>query len=207
MKRENLRKILEGDDEINVKIDNILDAYHSELEPIKRDLEKAQEEKKSLEEELSTANNTIGNLEKDSEKSESVAQEIEKYKSQIDELMKARDAERVNNAIELAIIQAKGKNTKAIRALLDHEKIRLEHDGSVSGIEDQLKMLEKTDSYMFETEADKEKKAQKVSTGYKGPKAQSSEESQKKDARLDSFIKNQNKQNEALAPKPLFGDK
>lgn len=202
MKRENLRKILESEEEINIKIDKILDSYHSELEPIKRDLERAQDEKKSLEEELGAANDTISNLEKSSENSEAVQQEIESYKSQIDELIKARDQERVSNAIELAIINAKGKNAKAIRALLDDEKIRLEKDGSVSGIDDQIKMLEKTDSYMFDTE---EKKPQKVSTGYKGPKATPSDEKEK-DSRLDNLIKNQNKHNQEIAPKPLFGD-
>ena len=48
----------------------------------------------------------------------------------------------------MAILQNKGKNTKAIKALLDMEKITLKEDGVLDGLD--LEELKKTDSYLFE---------------------------------------------------------
>ena len=55
---------------------------------------------------------------------------------------------RKDSAVEMAILQAKGKNTKAIKALLDMEKITLKEDGVLDGLD--LEELKKTDSYLFE---------------------------------------------------------
>lgn len=205
MKRENLRKILDSETEVNEKIDKILDTYHSEIEPLKSEVARLQDSNKAIEEELNASKETIQNLEKNSTDSEAVAKEIESYKTQIEELTKARDAEKVSNAIELAIIQAKGRNTKAIRALLDSDKIKLEDDGTVSGIEDQIKMLMKTDSYMFESEEEKEKLPKSI--GYKGPKASNNSES-KTDGKqtIEKFIKRQNEQNKGQNAAPLFSE-
>lgn len=202
MKRENLRKILDSDIEVNEKIDKILDSYHSEIEPLKSELKSAQDSKLEIEEELNASKEAIKNLEKNSEDSEAIAKEIENYKTQIEELTKARDAEKVSNAIELAIIQAKGRNTKAIRALLDSDKIKLEDDGSVSGIEDQIKMLTKTDAYMFESEEAKPAK----SIGYKGPKASNEKETKSEKSTIEKFVKRQNEANKGQAATPLFSE-
>lgn len=204
MKRENLRKILDSDIEVNEKIDKILDSYHSEIEPLKSELKSAQDSKLEIEEELNASKEAIKNLEKNSEDSEAIAKEIENYKTQIEELTKARDAEKVSNAIELAIIQAKGRNTKAIRALLDSDKIKLEDDGSVSGIEDQIKMLTKTDAYMFESEEEKAKLPK--SLGYKGPKASNNSETKSEKSTIEKFVKRQNEANKGQAATPLFSE-
>jgi hypothetical protein len=50
--------------------------------------------------------------------------------------------------IDKAIIQSKAKNPKALKALLDMEKLKLD-DGKLSGIEEQLKAIKDSDSYMF----------------------------------------------------------
>ena len=55
---------------------------------------------------------------------------------------------RKDSAVEMAILQAKGKNTKAIKALLDMEKITLKEDGVLDVLD--LEELKKTDSYLFE---------------------------------------------------------
>lgn len=66
---------------------------------------------------------------------------------------KAHEAEisqlRLDNAVEAAILAAGGKNVKAVRALLDADKLRLEKDGTVTGLSDQIKAIQKSDAYMF----------------------------------------------------------
>ena len=50
----------------------------------------------------------------------------------------------------MAIMQAKGKNPKAIKALLDMEKINVKEDGALEGLD--LEGLMKSDSYLFDVE-------------------------------------------------------
>ena len=51
----------------------------------------------------------------------------------------------------MALTGAKGKNPKAIKALLDMDKIKLDEEG-LKGLEDQLASLKTNESYLFETE-------------------------------------------------------
>lgn len=61
------------------------------------------------------------------------------------------------NALDLALSGAKVKNNKAIKALLDNEKIKLKDDGTLEGLADQLEAIKKTDAYLFEETQTKEK--------------------------------------------------
>lgn len=66
-----------------------------------------------------------------------------------DDLVKSYANKEKNTAINQAISNAKGKNTKAILALVDSEKITYK-DGKLDGLEDQLKELQKSDAYLFD---------------------------------------------------------
>lgn len=69
-----------------------------------------------------------------------------------DDLVKSYADKEKNTAINQAISNAKGKNTKAILALVDSEKITYK-DGKLDGLEDQLKELQKSDAYLFDAPA------------------------------------------------------
>ena len=69
-----------------------------------------------------------------------------------DDLVKSYANKEKNTAINQAISNAKGKNTKAILALVDSDKITYK-DGKLEGLEDQLKELQKSDAYLFDTPA------------------------------------------------------
>ena len=66
-----------------------------------------------------------------------------------DDLVKSYADKEKNTAINQAISNAKGKNTKAILALVDSNKITYK-DGKLEGLEDQLKELQKSDAYLFD---------------------------------------------------------
>lgn len=66
-----------------------------------------------------------------------------------DDLVKSYANKEKNTAINQAISNAKGKNAKAILALVDSEKITYK-DGKLDGLEDQLKELQKSDAYLFD---------------------------------------------------------
>jgi len=74
----------------------------------------------------------------------------EKYKLDTEKLQKQYQNSRKNSAIDMEILKAKGKNTKAIKALLDMDKITLKDDGTLEGLD--LDSLKKSDGYLFEIE-------------------------------------------------------
>ena len=51
-------------------------------------------------------------------------------------------------AIEKALAAAKAKNAKAVKALLDMEKVKLDGE-QLLGLDEQLKELQKSDAYLF----------------------------------------------------------
>lgn len=88
--------------------------------------------------------------------------DIEAMKKQIEDLQKDNKVKgeayaneirtlKINNAIETALSNAKAKNIKAVKALLkDMDKAELLEDGTIKGLNDQIKALQKSDSYLFE---------------------------------------------------------
>lgn len=113
--------------------------------------DKVNEEKKRLEGEILNRDKRIEELEGES---------IEDLKSQIETLQKdnklkdknhAADVEKlkINNAVELAILNANGKNATAIQSLLNMDEIKFDNDGKVIGIAEQLDALVKGEDSCF----------------------------------------------------------
>lgn len=57
-------------------------------------------------------------------------------------------AMKLDHALDTAILGAKGKNTKAIKALLQADKLKLKDDGSIDGLD--LEALKTSDPYLFD---------------------------------------------------------
>ena len=102
--------------------------------------------------ELETANNTIRDLQETVKKFDGV--DVEKLKSDVAAWEKKYNSDISNikrdSAVDMAILQAKGKNPKAIKALLDMDKIKLKDDGTLEGLD--LEGLKKSDGYLFDLE-------------------------------------------------------
>lgn len=113
------------------------------------------ETKKGLEGQIRSRDKDISDLKKaagDNAELSKRYQELQnKYKTDTDNLNKAITENKKNNAVDMAILQAKGRNPKAIKALLDMDKITLKDDGTLEGLD--LEGLKKSDSYLFDTEA------------------------------------------------------
>lgn len=110
------------------------------------------EAKKKLEEDIQERDNQLEQL-------KNAASNNEELKKQIEELQEAnrRAAEewqakmaqmKLDFAIEKALAAAKAKNIKAVKALLDLEKVKLDGE-QLLGLDDQLETLKETDPYLF----------------------------------------------------------
>lgn len=101
--------------------------------------------------ELHAANDTIKKLNDSVSKFDGI--DLEKMKDEVkswekkyqDDISKLKR----DNAIDLAILQANGRNPKAIKALLKMDEITLKEDGTLEGCN--LDALKETDGYLFET--------------------------------------------------------
>lgn len=95
----------------------------------------------------------LEDLKKASEGNEELAKKIKEMEEQNKKIQTEYEEKLLNSqrdyAIDLAIAKAKVKNPKAVKALLDHEKIKVE-DGKVSGLDEQLEVIRKSDGYLFE---------------------------------------------------------
>lgn len=115
------------------QIDKVLDLHHKEYDPVKKDLETAQEDLKTEKEKTSTQETTIKDLKKDLEEFKDA--DVSGMKQKIADLEKdiqAKDATHqqeiadrdFNDILKDAISSAKGKNAKAITALLDIDALK-----------------------------------------------------------------------------------
>lgn len=108
----------------------------------------------TLKNQLSEANKKIeefGKLDYDGMKAMA-----DKYKADFEqsqaESKKQMDELRFSHALENALTGAKARNVKAVRALLETDKIKLCKDGTISGLTEQLDALKKDNGYLFEDE-------------------------------------------------------
>lgn len=129
MKREDLEALGLSKEQI----DKVLDMHHEEYDPVKKDLETAQKDLESEKEKTSTQATTIKDLKKDLEEfkdadvsgmKQKIA-DLEKDIQTKDETHQKEIADRdFNDILKDSITSAKGKNAKAIAALLDIDTLK-----------------------------------------------------------------------------------
>jgi len=71
-----------------------------------------------------------------------------KYDTDMTELNKQIAAAKLSGALEAALVKSGAKNTKALKALLDLDKIKLDND-TLTGLDDQLGEVRKENDYLF----------------------------------------------------------
>lgn len=111
------------------------------------------EENRALKTSVSDRDKQLETLRASAGDNEELKKQIETMKQQNADREKAHKAElaqlKLDNAIDTALTAAGARNTKAVRALLDISKVRLGEDGKLAGWDEQLKAVQKSDSYLF----------------------------------------------------------
>ena len=96
----------------------------------------------------------VDGLRKSNKDNEALAAQIDEMKKSAKEREKqyqdSMNQFKLDSAIEMALTTAKARNPKAVRSLLDGGKLKLNEDGTVSGLDEQIKALKESDAYMFE---------------------------------------------------------
>lgn len=150
MKREDLKKLGLEDE----AIDEVMAMHGQDIEKFKTDLEARENEVQNLGQQLSQAGEVIEGFK---------SMDVEGIKAAADEWkQKAEDAKKeaeeavrtlkFDHALENSLREAKAKNPKAVRALLDLEKVDFDEDGKLKGLNEQLETVKTENDYLFESE-------------------------------------------------------
>lgn len=111
------------------------------------------EENKTLKKSVSDRDKQLEDLKKSSGDNEELKKQIETLQQENANQKKAHDAEmtqlRLDNAIDAALTAAGAKNIKTVRALIDTSKVKVGEDGKLTGFDDLLSAVQKSDSYLF----------------------------------------------------------
>lgn len=160
MNAEDLKKLGIEDEGIQKQI---IILHGKGIEGLKAQLQTATQERDNLSTQLTDASKTIADF-----KGMDVAgiqKSVEEWKT------RAQDAEanaakqiaemKFNIALETALGNAKAKNVKAVKALVDHKTLTLGEDGTIAGLNDQLEKIKAENDFLFEGD----KPAPKIVTG------------------------------------------
>ena len=146
MKRDFLKNFGLADDVIEKIMDENgkdINTSHAELDAVtkERDMYKS----------------TVGDYEKQLAELKKAAGDNETLTIKIAELQAANKKAaqdivqlKLDSAVELGLANAKAKDPKAVRGVLDLSKIKLNDKNEVEGLAEQLKDLQKTHDYLFE---------------------------------------------------------
>lgn len=133
--------------------DKILAIHGKDIEKHKQALTAAETERDNLKSQLEEANSTIEAFKKlDVDAIQRAADEW-KAKAEAAERSSAEQIYKLkfDYALESALVGAKAKNTKAVRALLDLESLKLDENGQISGLDKQLEKIRAEADYLFDS--------------------------------------------------------
>ncbi len=150
-----LKEILKKAGIEEVKVDGVISDISKELPKYfipKDKYNEVAEAKKKLEADIDERDKQLEQLKAAAGSNEELKKQIETLQAEnkkAAEEWQAKMAQmQLDFAIEKALAAAKAKNAKAVKALLDMEKVKLEGDRLI-GIDEQLKALQQSDPYLF----------------------------------------------------------
>ena len=145
MNRDFLKELgLEGE-----VIDKIMAQNGVDIEKAKGSLKDIESERDALKTQISERDKQLDALKKSSGDAEAL-------KKQIEALQADNQKIKLDSAIDRALTLCKAKNTKAVRALLDLENAEFADDGTIKGLDAQIKALQKENDYLFDVEKKEE---------------------------------------------------
>lgn len=149
MQREFLQNLGLSDDQVQA----VLTQHGKSTNEIKGKLARAEEQVADLQNQIGDCDKQLKKLEKTVGDNQELAQEIDKLRKENEQTAKDYQNKITKQAKDFAITNALkdagAKNTQAVLALLDLDKVSVDEDGQLFGITEQLDELQKTDAYLF----------------------------------------------------------
>ena len=151
MNREQLKEMGLTDEQI----DKVMAAHGKVVNTTKQELDSVTTERDDLKTQLADRDTQLDNLSKQVKDNDDLTAEINRLKDEnrtaTSALQQKLDQQAFEFSLEKALSAAKVRNPKAVKALLDTEKIKLDGE-KLLNLEDQLAALKESDAYLFDTE-------------------------------------------------------
>jgi myosin heavy subunit len=148
MKREFLTELGLETEQVN----KIMAEHGKTVNSLKDEADKAKEEAEEFKSQLSDRDKQLKDLSKKADGNEDLQEQIKKLQKDNEKVKgdyEQKLAEKTFDfSLEKALANAKAKNPRAVKALLDREAIKLDGD-KLLGLEEQLKSLQESDGYLF----------------------------------------------------------
>lgn len=180
MKKEDLMKIEGMTEELATKVAEASAEELKEFIPKTR-FDEVNEAKKNAESLVKERDKQLEDVKKSTGDNEELKKQIEQLQEDNKAAKQKHEADikqmQINNAVQSALKDAGAKNVKAAIALLkDMDKAEVAEDGTVKGLAEQIKSLQESESYLFNTEPPKNtiSGASPASGGSQTPGAESS---------------------------------
>ena len=154
MKREELKEIIENEEfEIDDKLTQILNRVNAEKEEVKATLEA---ENANLNDQLKEANKTVRAIKKDNTDNEILQEKIKDLEASLKDKQAELSRSRIESAVDLALTKAGARNVGLTAKALDIEAVKVNDDGTISGLDEQIKKLQESEdtSFLFKSETD-----------------------------------------------------
>ena len=149
MKTETLQGIGLNDEQIR----SVMAEYGKEINPLKQAQTTAEQERNSLKAQLDEVNGQLTEAQKKAEKGSDLQSQLKDLQKQFDESKtnaeKQLQATKKDYEISAAIDKAGAKNAKAVKALLDTEKVNFDDNGKLIGLSEQLEAVKGDNDFLF----------------------------------------------------------
>lgn len=142
MKREDLQKI-EGI--TKEQIDSIMNLHQTDVTDWNKKIQDKDTEIKTKDTKITELSDTVKKF--DGVDVGKLQQDVKDWEKKYQEDLTTAKKEA---AIKLAIVEAKPKSEKALMAFLDTDIIKLNEDGTVTGLKEQLENIKKDNGFLFD---------------------------------------------------------
>ncbi|MGX7691802.1 phage scaffolding protein [Lactiplantibacillus plantarum] len=148
----------------------VMKLYNAGIEPIKQQVADIKSELDSVKQQVVDRDGQIKSLGEQAGNSEKLNKQI----AALQETIKTKDSEaaasltkvKTDNAVQMALRDAKARDAKAIMPFIDMDTIKLGDDGQLTGITEQIEKLQESHNYLFDKSDDNDgKPAVKITAG------------------------------------------
>ena len=150
MKRETLKDMGLAAEQV----DKIMELNGVDIEKAKGKANELATENTELKAQLKKRDDDLVELRKSVKDNETLSADFkalqEKYKNDRADLEKQVAQVKLTSALDMGLSGAKVRNAKALKGLLDMDAIKLDDAGKLTGLDDQLKAIKKSDPYLFD---------------------------------------------------------
>lgn len=150
MKRNQLKDL--GLDEDQIKA--VMDLNGEDINNAKSGNDAIIEENNALKAQIAERDKDLKNLRKNTKDNEELSNSYKKletkYKNDTADLTNKLNQTRLTSAVDRALSASKVRDTKAIKGFLDMDKVKLDDQGNLSGLDEQIKEIRQTAPYIFD---------------------------------------------------------